>query len=523
MRISTLWFLGVVLAQPAAAQTDQVRFGNLHAHTSYSDGLGLPREAYEMACNAGLDFFAITEHNHEDGDGTGLRRDGQLIGVQPALYRGTPDSLVEAADALDRPGDCVTIYGQEFSTISQGNHVNVFDVGEVIEVPNGEFDQLLEWMGTHRDGGGEPALLQFNHPASGRKALKDYGRDDFGEGDEAAWLQTMPRHVSLIEVFNAPALKDGEGQRTHDRSSLYRRYLNLGFHLAPSVGHDNHFPNWGTSTEARVAVITPDFSRRGIIEALRARHAYASEDRSLRVVFRSGAALQGDIAPPFEEGAELPLTVQIVDDDEPDALYRVDVFQDVAGGPVSNSPVESFEFVGNQPVPVPLEGVRFGREGEYVFLRITQQADELADDAGGEHDEEHPLEDTVWTAPIWFESSHFHDEVGQTRSVIIASLLPNPIGDDFTGEAMTFRNMASASVNMDRWQVRDLAGNIWELKDLGELAPGQQRTMLRGGQPMALNNNGDQVELVAPDGTVVQMVIYGEVAEGEAIVPAEQP
>src|SRR5690606_6888035 len=121
-----------------------------------------------------------------------------------------PDALVEAADALDMPDECVTIYGQEFSTISQGNHVNVFDVSEVIDVPNGRFDLLLEWMESHRDGGGELALLQFNHPASGQRARRDYGRDDFGDGGELAWLQAMPPHVSLIEVFNAPALRDGE-------------------------------------------------------------------------------------------------------------------------------------------------------------------------------------------------------------------------------------------------------------------------------------------------------------------------
>ena len=63
--------LAIALAAPAAAQTSDVRFGNLHAHTSYSDGLGEPEEAFRMACEVGLDFFAITEHNHEDGDGKG--------------------------------------------------------------------------------------------------------------------------------------------------------------------------------------------------------------------------------------------------------------------------------------------------------------------------------------------------------------------------------------------------------------------------------------------------------------------
>lgn len=330
----------------------------------------------------------------------------------------------------------------------------------------------------------------------------------------------MQGHVSLIEVFNAPALQPGEGQRTHDRSALYRRYLNLGFHLAPSVGHDNHFRNWGVSTDARVAVIAPDFTRRSIIDALRARHAYATEDKNLRVVFRSGSDLQGDITPPPSVGSELPLTLQIVDGDaeEADAVYRINVFKDVAGGPPAGSPVETFEFTGNQPTPVPLEGITFDEVGQYVFLRITQQVNETAGD-GTVHDDEHPDEDVVWTAPIWFEPQHFHDEAADKPPLLIASLLPNPACDDVQGESISFRNMTTGPVDMTGWQVRDLAGNIWVLNALGTLAPGQTRAFLRGGQTMSLNNSGDQVELVAPDGSVVQMVTYGEVAEGETIVP----
>ena len=158
-----------------------------------------------------------------------------------------------------------------------------------------------------------------------------------------------------------------------------------------SVGQDNHYRNWGSSTDARVAVITPDFSRRGIIAALRQRHAYASEDSNLRVVFRSGTALQGDVVVPPAVGSELPLTVQIVDDDEPAASYRIDVYKDVAGGKPASAAVETFEVTGNQMQPLVLEGVPFTGDGEFVLLRITQF---------GQEDDEHPINDRVWTAPI---------------------------------------------------------------------------------------------------------------------------
>ena len=42
----------------AFVQQEKVFFGNLHSHTSFSDGSGLPREAYLHARDlARLDFF----------------------------------------------------------------------------------------------------------------------------------------------------------------------------------------------------------------------------------------------------------------------------------------------------------------------------------------------------------------------------------------------------------------------------------------------------------------------------------
>ncbi len=500
---------GVLLSSAAAnAQVDQVRFGNLHAHTSYSDGLGKPQDAYKMACDAGLDFFAITEHNHAAGDGKGERKDGLMIATKPDLYKGKPSSLIESANRLNKTGQCVTIYGQEYSTISSGNHVNIFDVSNVISAPNGAFDQLVGWLDTNRDGQNNIAVMQFNHPSSGQRARKDYGRDDFGGGNEDLWIKAMSPHVSLIETLNAPALRDGRGQRTHAREGLYFRYLNLGFHLAPSVGQDNHFRNWGVATDARVAVITSDFSRQGILSAMRARHAYASEDRNLRVVFRSGTALQGDVTEPPSLGAELDLSVQIVDDDEPEASYRIDVFKDLAGSKPASSPVESYEVDGNQTTPLDLEGIRLDAFGEYVLLRITQY---------GREDDDHAEDDRVWTAPIWFEPAAFHHGHANLPRVRIVSLVPDPAGDDFSSERITFMNSGSAAIDLAGWRARDLAGNVWNLDGLASIAAGENKTLLRNGAAMSLNNGGDTIELVAPDGTVVQTVVYGKVSVDQVV------
>src|SRR6185436_18826241 len=141
----------------------RVFFGNLHSHTGYSDGSGIPSDAYAHARDvAKLDFLAVTEHNHAQAG---------AIANNHALYNGPqPASLIRTAAQFDAPGSFVALYGQEFSTISSGNHANVLEVGDVIDtsdVPNGAWNLLLEtWLPAHPDSEGKPAVMLLNHPAT---------------------------------------------------------------------------------------------------------------------------------------------------------------------------------------------------------------------------------------------------------------------------------------------------------------------------------------------------------------------
>ncbi|MEI9850102.1 MAG: CehA/McbA family metallohydrolase [Sphingomonas sp.] len=491
---------------PAAAQN--VYFGTTHAHTSYSDGSGTPAEAYAMAEQAGMDFLAITEHNHDAADGSGDREKGLLIATQPTLYAGPPRSLIATANRVTRNDRFVALYGQEFSTISSGNHVNVFDVGSVIDSANGKYDQLVSWLGTNRDSSGSTALVQFNHPGIDKPEL-EYGRDDFG-GDDRRWVAAVDPIVELIEVLNAPALKPGTGFRSSRDEANYFRFLNLGFHVAPTAGHDNHYRNWGKSTDARTAVIASRLTKVDLIAAMRARHVYATEDKNLKIVFRANGALSGDIIAPPAIGSELILTLELSDADEPNAEYQVDVFQDRPGGDQARRPVETYRFEGNSPAPHRLEGIRFGGPGEYVLVRVTQFG-------SGEHGDN----DRAWTAPVWLEFQAPSPVIPPAAlpAVRIASLIPNPAGDDVTNEEITLRNVGSQPVALQGWQVRDLSGRTWSLDAAGTLPPGQEITIRREGQEMALNNDGDTVELLDASGAVVQSFAYANVSQGQAVTP----
>jgi exonuclease III len=107
-----------------------------------------------------------------------------------------------------------------------------------------------------------------------------------------------------------------------------------------------------------------------------------------------------------------------------------------------------------------------------------------------------------------------------TPRVRIANLLPNAPGDESENEEAAVRNSGTSAVSLLGWTLRDLAGQTWRLDALGSLQPGEEKTIRRNGQAMALGNRGDTIDLVDPAGIVVHTVTYGRVAEGEVVTPA---
>ncbi len=402
-----LAMLAAASGRHASAQDLKVWFGNLHAHTSYSDGSGTPAIAFDHARLRGLDFMAVTEHNHSAAEsGAGNRRDGLLIATTPALYAGDPPgsrvSLVDAAMTASVPGEFVALYGQEFSTISTGNHANVFEIGSVIPSGNGRYDQLVGWLGANPDSQGLPAIIQFNHPSAEFRRTNEYGRDDFGSDE--AWLREMGRHAALIEIISGPGLSEGVGvAMARDREYDYVHYLNMGFRVAPTANQDNHYYNWGDMTSARTGVIALELTRESLLGALRARHVYATTDENLRIIARVNGKLCGDAIPVPQSGSELAITIEIADDDEPDAAYDVEVFSDHGPGGELAASIE-FANLGTGNGTHRVEGIAATGPNQYVFFRIYQRVgDDEGEDARG---------DSVWTSPVWMDPTVTDDDGG---------------------------------------------------------------------------------------------------------------
>ncbi len=257
-------------------------------------------------------------------------------------------------------------------------------------VANGDFATLINtWLPANQDTTGQQALLQMNHPwASSSRNSEEYGRNDFTSVTQ--WRQRVDARAQLICVANGPSHSTGTNRTPHISDSEFRRYLNLGFHLAPTADQDNHRATWGTITDARTAVIANTLDKPSILNALRARHAYATLDENLQIITTVQGALCGDIVAEPAANAELAIEVFITDDDEPTQTFWMEVFVDDVGGSRARLQATYGPLTATAADEVwVLGGLQYGG-WDYLYFRVWEGPEDSA-------------ERVAWIAPVWFE------------------------------------------------------------------------------------------------------------------------
>ncbi|HEY9868079.1 MAG TPA: PHP domain-containing protein [Candidatus Obscuribacterales bacterium] len=144
----------------APAQDYRLRMGSLHGHSRYSDGMGLPREIFQKARAEGLDFYAVTDHNHlaarggiKEGDPRWADQTGTpTVAEKPIAYSQT---FADAA-AATQEGTFVALVGVEMGTIGKvgGGHAPGGGSRAVVERPVVDHKPILEGGTAHPHGHG---------------------------------------------------------------------------------------------------------------------------------------------------------------------------------------------------------------------------------------------------------------------------------------------------------------------------------------------------------------------------------
>lgn len=363
-------------------------YGDLHSQTNHSDGGGPlatchgeqnpqsspygPTDAYQYAMNRGLDMLMTSEHNHMYDGSTGTN----AAAVPATAHNLFASGLQQAIAFHAAHPNFLSIYGQEWGVISNGGHMNIFNADGLIEWEKNSAGQLIgDYEIAKGDYGSLYTLMrsknwigQFNHPAQSGQ-FKVNGTD-FGytaDGDQV---------MVLAEVLNSSAFSvnttESETSRP-DYEIAYNTILERGYHVAPSSDQDNHCANWGVSFTNRTGVLIPTgtaLSLGSFLDALRARHVFATEDKTAQIVLTANGHLMGER---FGNSGPLTLTVNYASTSGQNAQL-VEIFEGVPG---SNGTVDTLAQTATTTF-TPTQGEHF------YYARITQ--------ANGLR---------MWSAPVW--------------------------------------------------------------------------------------------------------------------------
>lgn len=276
-------------------------FGNLHSHSDYSDGNEdhpgyTPTDDYTYAKTAQcMDFLGISEHNHFSS----ANSPGNTI----TNYHKGP---TEAANFTAANPGFLALYGMEWGVISGGGHVVVY---------GDRMDKLFGW-----ESGSGPWGPTDNYdvyvpkntyvgPTGLFKTINDYvsqntfatlahpNSSDFNN-ISTFYKDTADNAIVGVAIESGPAFSTNttySNPAPISYVSYFQTLLSKGYHLGPTIDHDNHNTTFGHTTYSRTAVISSALTQSAIIKAMRDMHFYATEDCDSKVDFTINTRIMGSI------------------------------------------------------------------------------------------------------------------------------------------------------------------------------------------------------------------------------------
>lgn len=250
-------------------------FGNLHAHSSYSDGnkddtSKKPEDDYAFAKNSmNMDFLGLSEHNHTQA---GMR----LANWQPGRI---------AAQNANAP-DFVALHGMEWGVISGGGHVLVYGVDSLIGWEPGEHQIYVPkntYTGTTGlfnaiNRHGLNAIATLAHPNT-----SDYNNIS-GTYNALADSAIVGTALASGPAFSTN-LTYSDPASSMSYLSYYNRMLAQGYRLGASIDHDNHNMTFGRHTRARLVVLAPSLTENDLLDGMKKMRFYASEDSAAKITY----------------------------------------------------------------------------------------------------------------------------------------------------------------------------------------------------------------------------------------------
>ncbi|MCR1784135.1 metallophosphoesterase [Nocardioides carbamazepini] len=327
--------------------------GEFHSHTSVSDGVKMPVDAFDhVHSETEADFFTVSEHDvmWDLRNGDDFVDDWRDADSQE--WRQVHEDAFAFNDAQD---DLVAVPSIENTWYDGTGHINVFNAdwkataratekgsvdgfGNAFGTGDMKYDMYTFFARIKQD---PDAIGQFNHPSA-------HGKGHFFgfNGLDPAVDESM----ELIEV-KSPAQLDE-----------YIGALDTGWHIGPVWNGDEHSATWVSGNQAISGVWAREHSLEGLYGAMRDRSTYSSQDGNLELAFGGNEELMGSILP--ADTTTVSFDVRLEDPDERDAFTKVEL--------VTNGGAVAHDFPGIAGRTLTLEHEQAVAEGDWYFVRATQ-------------------------------------------------------------------------------------------------------------------------------------------------------
>ena len=278
-------------------------FGTLHSHSDYSDGNKdnpgyTPAIDYNFAKNSlCLDYLGISEHNHfSSPDNPGNTVD--------SFHQGS----VQANNFNNANSNFVALYGMEWGVISGGGHVVVYgdgmdelwgwETGNGVWGATNNYDTYIP-KSVYTGNTGLFKTVNDNIVKNTFATLAHPNLTDFNNLANIAYDAVADNAIVGVAVESGPAFSTNTTYSNPGSPLSYLFYYQLmlskGYHLGPTMDHDNHYTTFGRTTTSRTAIVSSQLNKSSIISAMRNMHFYATQDCDTKVDFTINTNIVGSV------------------------------------------------------------------------------------------------------------------------------------------------------------------------------------------------------------------------------------
>jgi uncharacterized protein YjdB len=348
--------------------------GSTHNHTNIShDAAGAPEDALKEAIKYKYDWFAFSDHSHDIdanllGQDSVERKNGLKERTGGADWRLTKD----LAKQYTKDGQFVVFPAFEMTSTTWG-HSNVFGTDNFIDrkEEGGIYQDLKKyyaWVLTY-----DNIVAQFNHPDMSKDAFDNF----------------IPYDKKLDQLFTMIEVGNGSGKYGYTNAKKkFFSALDLGWHVAPTYGEDNHDATWG-QTKKRTIIVAKDLTQESLLESMRKMRVYFSEDPNFTLDVSASGWYMGSTtdtkelnfnitgSDPIEENPSNP-DYSYVKTPSDDRIEKVELITNGGITILEYKPTESTKSFNWQPKVTVVGGQ------QWFVVRVTQKDG-----------------DTVYSAPIW--------------------------------------------------------------------------------------------------------------------------